>query len=65
MLSIEEQKELEELSQSEAVKVGRRSFYNPEKQRLYTLRYLHKRGEIILARAEALRKAQQEGVCDE
>lgn len=44
MLSDEERKELEMLKKDEDVKRARKRIYNKEKQQLYKLRYLKKKG---------------------
>lgn len=45
MLTEKERKELEELKNDPAVKLGRKRAYDKERQYLYVLRYLKKKGE--------------------
>lgn len=47
MLSEEEKKELEMLKSDPAVKLATKSYYDKDKQRLYRLRWLKKKGEKL------------------
>ncbi len=50
-LTKDELQEIERLKNSDEVKLARKANrkYDPEKQRLYMLRYLHKKGSAIKA----------------
>lgn len=59
-LTAEEIKELEALKKDPMVKLGRRIINDPEKQKLYALRYLRKKGlEAVEAEEEVVNEKKK------
>ena len=59
-LTMEEMKELEALKKDPMVKLDRRIINDPEKQKLYALRYLRKKGlEAVEAEEEVVNEKKK------